>query len=173
MRDQLLNHSRRSPPSIYRVVQLNLTPEIKICYIMFERSLPIFSTTSLKHHIEYFHFRCKIQLDLPVEGQNHVVCTTDYRARQGMSLKTIIARAGRDSSDAALHGLLLIASQSCASSERESRNLFLILWAEISRQNRDSIWRVFAPEYANHLAVSHLLTYFLVPLRACVCAKEF
>ena len=49
------------------------------------------------------------------------------RACEGMSLKTIIARAGRDSSDAfydvAQHVPLLIATKGCVSSERDSRNL--------------------------------------------------
>ena len=49
-----------------RVVQLNFPPEIDIFYMLFERSLSNFSTTSLKQHEEYFNFRCKIQLDLPV-----------------------------------------------------------------------------------------------------------
>ena len=47
---------------MYRVVQLNFTQEIEL--LMFETDLFIFSMTSLKQHIEYFHFRCKIQLDL-------------------------------------------------------------------------------------------------------------
>ena len=34
--------------------------------MLFDRSLPIFSMTSIKRHIEYFNFRCQIQLDLPV-----------------------------------------------------------------------------------------------------------
>ena len=32
----------------------------------FMQPLGTFSMTSLKQHIEYFNFRCKIQLDLPV-----------------------------------------------------------------------------------------------------------
>ena len=52
----------------YRVVQLNFTPEIEVFYMMFERPLSIFSMTSLKQHIEYSHFRCKILFDLPVQG---------------------------------------------------------------------------------------------------------
>ena len=50
--------------NLYRVVQLSFTPEIEVFYMVFERS--IFIMTSLKKHMEYFHFRCKIQLDLPV-----------------------------------------------------------------------------------------------------------
>ena len=49
---------------LYRVVQLNFTPEV--FYMMFEISLSIFSMTSLKQRIKYFYFRSKIQLDLPV-----------------------------------------------------------------------------------------------------------
>ena len=50
---------------MYRV-QLELTPEIEVFYMLFDRSLSIFSMISLKQHIEYFNFRCKIQVDLPV-----------------------------------------------------------------------------------------------------------
>ena len=53
----------------YRVVQLNFTPKIGVFYMLFERSISIFSLTSLKQHIEYFHFRCEIQLDLPVHNK--------------------------------------------------------------------------------------------------------
>ena len=48
------------------MVQLNFTPEIEIFYLLFDVSLSIFSKTSLKHHMEYFNFRCRIQLDIPV-----------------------------------------------------------------------------------------------------------
>ena len=51
---------------IYRVVQLNFTTEVEVIYMLFNRSLSIFSMTSLNLHIEYFNFRCKIQLDLSV-----------------------------------------------------------------------------------------------------------
>ena len=51
---------------IYRVVQLNFTTEVKVIYMLFNRSLSIFSMTSLNLHIEYFNFRCKIQLVLSV-----------------------------------------------------------------------------------------------------------
>ena len=37
-----------------------------IFYAVRDISFSILSMTSLKHHISYFHFRCKIQLDLPV-----------------------------------------------------------------------------------------------------------
>ena len=50
----------------YRVVQLDFTPEIEVLYMLFERYLSIFSMTSIKLHIEYFNFRCKILLDLLV-----------------------------------------------------------------------------------------------------------
>ena len=49
------------------MVQLNFTLEIEVFYMQFDRYLSIFSMTSLKQHMEYFHFRCKIQLDLPLE----------------------------------------------------------------------------------------------------------
>ena len=38
------------PLSLYRVVQLNFTPEIKVFDIQFDRSHSIFSMTSLKQH---------------------------------------------------------------------------------------------------------------------------
>ena len=49
------------------VVQLNFTPEIEIFYMLFERYISIFSMASLKQHKKYFHFLCKMQLDLPVK----------------------------------------------------------------------------------------------------------
>ena len=52
--------------ALYRVSQLNLTTEIEVFCMLFDRSLSIFSMTSLIQHIEYSHFLCKIQLDLPV-----------------------------------------------------------------------------------------------------------
>ena len=63
------------PIYMYRVVQLNFTPEIEVLYMPSERSLSIFSLTrslsifsltSLKQHMEYFYFLCYIQLDFPV-----------------------------------------------------------------------------------------------------------
>ena len=36
----------------YRVVQLNFTPVIEAFYMLFQRSLSIFSMTSLKQHIQ-------------------------------------------------------------------------------------------------------------------------
>ena len=49
---------------MYKVAQMNFTPEVQVFYMLIERPLSIFSMTSLKNHIEYFHFRCKILLDL-------------------------------------------------------------------------------------------------------------
>ena len=40
---------------LYRVVQLNLTPEIEV---LFDRSLSIFSMASIKQHMVYFTFQC-------------------------------------------------------------------------------------------------------------------
>ena len=37
--------------NVYRVVQLNFTPEIKVFYMLLERDLSIFIMTSLKQHI--------------------------------------------------------------------------------------------------------------------------
>ena len=106
------------------------------------------------------------------------------RACEGMSLKTIIARAGRDSSDAfydvAEHVPLLIATKGCVSSERDSRNLCpesplphspyeLKLVARIVTRCGESYrcigtWLacVFAPESANPLSISSPSS-FLVP----------
>ena len=49
------------------MAQLNFTPEIEVFYMLFERTPSILSMTSLKQHMEYFNFRCKIQLDHPVK----------------------------------------------------------------------------------------------------------
>ena len=51
----------------YRVVQLDLTTDIEVFYMLFDRSLSIFSTTSLQQHIEYFNLCCKIHLYLPLQ----------------------------------------------------------------------------------------------------------
>ena len=56
----------------YRVVQLSFTPEIEVFYMLFKRSLSIYSMTSLKQHMEYFNFRCQIQLDHHVLQKNRV-----------------------------------------------------------------------------------------------------
>ena len=50
---------------MYRVVELDSTQEIEVFCMMFDRSPPIFTMTSIKHHKEYFNYRCKIQLDHP------------------------------------------------------------------------------------------------------------
>ena len=63
---------------MYRVVQLTFTPEIKVFHMLFEISLSIFSMTSLKQHIEYFNFRCKIKLDLPVHSSAVMVSVRKY-----------------------------------------------------------------------------------------------
>merc|ERR1712037_472201 len=49
--------------AMYRMVQQNFTPEIEVFYMLFDRSLSIFSMTSLKQHMEYFNCRYQIQLD--------------------------------------------------------------------------------------------------------------
>ena len=61
---------------MYRVAQLNFTPEIEVFYILFERSLSIFKETTVKLLIEYFNFRCTIQLDLSassVPWPDHII----------------------------------------------------------------------------------------------------
>ena len=37
--------------TFYMVVQLSLTPEIKVLFLLFDRSLSIFSMTSLNQHL--------------------------------------------------------------------------------------------------------------------------
>ena len=58
-----------------RVVQLNFSQENQVFYMKFERTVSIFRMTSVKLHIKYmyFHFRCKIQLDIPVL-KSYVLC---------------------------------------------------------------------------------------------------
>ena len=51
----------------YRVVRLNVTPEIEIICMLLESYLSISCMTSVKQPIQYFHFRCKMQLDLPAQ----------------------------------------------------------------------------------------------------------
>ena len=68
---------------MYRLVQLSFTPEIEVIYMVLEISLSIFSMTSLKQHMKYFDFRCKIQLDLPVRQVAYLLflspfCTPEF-----------------------------------------------------------------------------------------------
>ena len=42
-----------------------------VFYMLFYRFYSTDSVTSLKQHIEYFNFRCSIQLDLPILGRTH------------------------------------------------------------------------------------------------------
>ena len=58
----------------YREVQIDFTPEIEVLYMLFERSLSIF-TTSLKQHLKYVHFQCKIQLNNPCIGRGGFTLT--------------------------------------------------------------------------------------------------
>ena len=51
---------------MYRVGQLDLPPLIEVFCILFHRSLPNFTLVSLKQHLEYSNFRCRILLDRPV-----------------------------------------------------------------------------------------------------------
>ena len=62
----LSNLSKTLSGEQYRVVQQGFTPVIEVFYMVFDRSLSISIMTDLKQQIKYFHFRCKIQLDLPV-----------------------------------------------------------------------------------------------------------
>ena len=45
---------------------VNFTPEVEVFYMLYERSLSFFRMTSLKQHMGYFNFLCKMQSDLPV-----------------------------------------------------------------------------------------------------------
>ena len=58
---------------LYRLVQLNSTPEIEIFHMLFDRSLSIFSMKSLKQHMECFNFRCINQLDLIVPWTSSMI----------------------------------------------------------------------------------------------------
>ena len=51
------------------VVQLDFTPDIEVLCIMFQRYLYIFTAISTTQHVEYFNFRCRIQLDHPVHAK--------------------------------------------------------------------------------------------------------
>ena len=44
--------------ALYRVVQLDSTPEIEVFNMLFQSYLSIFTITPLKQHIKYFNFRC-------------------------------------------------------------------------------------------------------------------
>ena len=69
----------------YSVVQLSFTPEIDVFYMLSERSLAIFSRTSLKRvkqHIDYINFLRKIQLDLPVHTVLRWVNTLQCKSLQ-------------------------------------------------------------------------------------------
>ena len=88
----------RSP--LLRVVQLNLTPEMEVFYMLFERCLSIFSMASLKQHIEYFHSRCKIQLDLPVQDKRPSLQSHSREKRHSVSLQDTAVLAERPDNQA-------------------------------------------------------------------------
>ena len=50
----------------YREVQLDSTPEIEVFHMLFERCHTNNRKRYLKHHLNYFNFRSKAQLDQPV-----------------------------------------------------------------------------------------------------------
>ena len=52
---------------MYREVRLDFTPEVEVCYILFERCFSLNRKESIKQHMYFFNFRCKIQLDHPVQ----------------------------------------------------------------------------------------------------------
>ena len=47
----------------YREVQLDLTPEIEVFHMLFERSRTKNRKKSIKQHRKYFNFRSKVQLN--------------------------------------------------------------------------------------------------------------
>ena len=51
---------------VYRKVQLDFTPEIKVFVMLFERCHSKNSVKSIKQHIKYFNLRSKMQPDPPV-----------------------------------------------------------------------------------------------------------
>ena len=54
--------------NIYRDVQLDFTPEMKVFYMMLERCHAKNRKRSHKQHTKYFNFWCKIHLDHPVQS---------------------------------------------------------------------------------------------------------
>ena len=67
--------------------------------MLFDRSLSIFSMTSLKQYMEYFHFRCKIQLDHPVNLEErlpvHLGDGVEHRSRED-DLGNVVGYVGLD-----------------------------------------------------------------------------
>ena len=61
------------------MVQLNFTPEFEVFYMLFDRYLSIFSLTSLKQHMEYFNFRCKISWSLLYAHEYHKVAISSNK----------------------------------------------------------------------------------------------
>lgn len=59
-----------------RVVQLDFTPEIKLFSMLFDRSLSIFTLTSVKQHIEWGQIQLDHLVDMLVLNQ---VCNTRRR----------------------------------------------------------------------------------------------
>ena len=61
MRGETAKATRES--RVYRVVQLDFTPEIEVFHMLFERCHSKNRKSSIKQHAEYFNFLCKIQFD--------------------------------------------------------------------------------------------------------------
>ena len=59
---------------LYREVQLDLTPDMAVLYMLFERCHTKNRKIALKHHIRYFNFRSKFQLDHPVPCWSKNMC---------------------------------------------------------------------------------------------------
>ena len=58
---------------MYRVVQLNLTPEIEVFLMLFEGALSILSMTFFKMHVEYFQFPVLNSVGPPCSRFNNVL----------------------------------------------------------------------------------------------------
>ena len=65
-------------PEDWWEVQLDLTPEIEVSYMLFRRCHTKYRKLSIKQHTNYFNFRRKIQLDRPVRLTKLFVMPSDF-----------------------------------------------------------------------------------------------
>ena len=65
MRDCVNRAARNSD---YREAQLDITPEMEVFHMQFERCHTRNRKRSIKQHIKYFNFRSQVQLDHPVQA---------------------------------------------------------------------------------------------------------
>ena len=63
-----------------------LYPVSSVLYMLFDTALSIFTTTSIKKHIEYFNFRSKIQLDHLLLRRVYVI----YRCYEPMNKEAFL-----------------------------------------------------------------------------------